>query len=206
MSVPSPCSRLRGQTATAPRPVDGSRPLRYDAPMRRFLAALTVAIGCVPAVCAAAPWEDDWRRTLAAAKAEGQLVLSAPSGGVWRAELSRFQDTHPDIKLAMTAFSGRDFWARFMKEREVGQYLWDLRIGGYDAQEYQIKEAGHLQSVRDLLVLPEVADDAHWYGGLDGVFLDREKKYVFSFVSVDQMTARFNTRIVGPKLDAVDLV
>src|SRR4051794_29508512 len=205
MSVPSPCSRLRGQTATAPRPVDGSRPLRYDAPMRRFLAALTVAIGCVPAVCAAAPWEDDWRRTLAAASAEGQLVLSAPSGGVWRAELNRFQDAYPDIKLAMTAFSGRDFWARFLKEREVGQYLWDVRIGGYDAQLYQIKESGNLQSVRDLLVLPEVTDDDRWLGGLDRAFLDREKTYVMSFVAVDAMTARFNARLVGPALDAADL-
>jgi ABC-type Fe3+ transport system substrate-binding protein len=178
--------------------------------MRRALAALAVAAGFLPAICHAAPprdnWQDDWQRTLDAAKAEGQLTVSAPSGGVWRAELARFQDAYPDIKLAMTAFSGRDFWARFMKEREVGQYLWDLRIGGYDAQLYQIKEAGHLQSVRDLLVLPEVTDDSRWIGGLDLAFLDREQKYVLSFVAVDAMVARFNKQFVGPTLAAADLI
>jgi ABC-type Fe3+ transport system substrate-binding protein len=173
--------------------------------MRR-LAALAVAVGLAPALCVAAPWEDDWQRTVAAANAEGQLTVSAPSGGVWRAELNRFQEAFPDIKLAMTAFSGRDFWARFMKEREVGEYLWDVRVGGYDAQEYQIKEAGNLQSVRDLLVLPEVADESRWFGGFDVAFLDRERKYVFSFVAVDQMTARFNRALVGPTLDAADLI
>jgi ABC-type Fe3+ transport system substrate-binding protein len=120
--------------------------------------------------------------------------------------LVRFQDAYPDIKLEMTAFSGRDFWARFLKERDVGQYLWDMRIGGYDAQEYRIKQAGNMQPVRDLLILPEVLDDNVWYGGLDGVFLDREKKYIFGFVAVDQTSANFNKKFVGPTLTVKDLI
>jgi iron(III) transport system substrate-binding protein len=180
--------------------------------MRRILAlALALAVPLLagierPAVAAGQDWQQDWDRTLAAARKEGQIALSVPSGSVWHTELQRFQDAFPAIKVRMTGFSGRDFWARFLKEREVGQYLWDVRIGGYDAQEYRIKEAGNMQSVRDLLVLPEVTDPGKWHGGLDGAFLDREKTYIFGFVAVEQMTARFNTKIVGDSLSATDLI
>lgn len=171
-----------------------------------FVAALMVAALALPSFGHSDDWEQNWNRTLADAKTEGRLEMSIPSGSVWRAELLRFQDAHPDIKLSMTAFSGRDFWARFLKERELGQYLWDIRIGGYDAQEYQIKQAGNMQSVRDLLMLPDVVDNSKWYGGLDGAFLDREKSYIFGFVNVAQTTARFNVKLVGPTLNAADLV
>jgi ABC-type Fe3+ transport system substrate-binding protein len=168
--------------------------------------AFAVTILAFPAIGHSADWEVDWKRTLSQAKVEGRLEMSIPSGSVWRAELLRFQDAYPDIKLNMTAFSGRDFWARFLKERELGQYLWDIRIGGYDAQEYQIKQAGNMQSVRDLLLLPEIVDESKWYGGLDGPFLDREKNYIFGFVNVAQTTARFNVKFIGPALNAADLV
>lgn len=171
----------------------------------RFLALLIFSL-LIPTLGHGADWEENWKDTLAKAKTEGQLVMSIPAGSVWHAELMRFQEAHPEIKLSATTFSGRDFWARFLKEREVGQYLWDIRIGGYDAQEYQIKQAGNMQSVRDLLVLPEVTDNSKWYGGLDAAFLDREKNYIFGFVGVDQMTARFNNKIAGHTLTATDLI
>jgi ABC-type Fe3+ transport system substrate-binding protein len=170
---------------------------------------LIFAVGLLSALSLrveAADWEQDWQQTQEAAKKEGQLVLSVPSGSVWHSELMRFQEAFPDIKVKMTAFSGRDFWARFLKEREVGQFLWDLRIGGYDAQEYQIKQAGNMQAVRDLFVLPEVADESKWYGGLDGGFLDKEKRYIFGFVAVDQMTARYNKKFAGESLSAEELL
>lgn len=174
----------------------------------RFVFAVLVAVvfSGLMAMPANADWKQDWDQAVAAAKKEGALVMSIPSGSVWRTELARFQDAYPDIKVSMTAFSGRDYWARFMKEREVGQYLWDLRIGGYDAQEYQIKQGGNMQPVRDLLVLPEVTDSNVWYGGLDGVFMDLEKKYIFGFVAVDQTSVNYNTKLIGSKFEVDDLV
>jgi iron(III) transport system substrate-binding protein len=174
---------------------------------KSLVAALAVALfALVSASARADDGQKNWDDTVAAAKKEGGLTLSIPSGSVWRAEIMRFQEAYPDIKLNMTAFSGRDFWARFVKEREVGEYLWDLRIGGYDAQEYQIKQAGNMQSVRDLLILPEVMDDKVWYGGLNDCFMDAEEKYIFGFVAVDQTSVNYNTKIVGPTFDVDDLV
>jgi ABC-type Fe3+ transport system substrate-binding protein len=160
-----------------------------------------------PAFAQSSGWKAKWDQTVAAAKKEGHLVLSIPSGSVWRAELVRFQTAYPDIKLEMTAFSGRDFWPRFVKERELGQSLWDLRVGGTDHVAYRLKNAGQFEPIRDFLILPEVADDKYWYGGADGMFLDKEKRYVLTFIAVETNPARYNKQFIKvASLGAEDLV
>jgi hypothetical protein len=150
--------------------------MRVSTLLRGIVGAVAAAVFVLShAPSARADWKADWDKTVAAAKQEGQLVLSVPSGSVWAAELQRFEAAYPGIKLKMTAFSGRDFWPRFTKEREVGQYLWDLRVGGTDHFAYKLKSSGQFEPIRDLLVLPEVVDANNWYGGIDGLFLDNEK-------------------------------
>jgi ABC-type Fe3+ transport system substrate-binding protein len=151
-------------------------------------------------------WKAEWDRTVAMAKKEGQLVAAVATGNVWRNEIARFHDAYPEINLQMSTFSGRDFWPRFIKERDAGQYLWDIRVGGTDAQEFQLKDAGNMQSVRDLLVLPEVLDDNVWYGGIDGLFLDRERTYFLGFVAIEAPPAYFNTEYVGDTMSVADLI
>jgi ABC-type Fe3+ transport system substrate-binding protein len=170
--------------------------------------ALALLMACL-AMAQSSPskdWKAEWDRTVVAAKKEGVLVAAVATGNVWRNEIARFHDAYPEIKLEMSTFSGRDFWPRFIKERDAGQYLWDIRVGGTDAQEFQLKDAGHMQSVRDLLVLPEVLDDNVWYGGIDSLFLDKERTYFIGFVTVEAPPAYFNTRLVGDTLTIDDLV
>lgn len=160
-----------------------------------------------PAFAQPSDWKAKWDKTVAAARKEGQLVLSIPSGSVWRAELVRFQDAYPDIKLDMSAFSGRDFWPRFVKERELGQSLWDLRVGGTDHVAYRLKNAGDFEPIRDYLILPEVANGKYWYGGLNGMFLDKEKRYVLTFIAVETSPARYNKKFIkAGEISATDLI
>lgn len=126
---------------------------------------------------------DDWAKTLAAAKKEGAISISASSSELLRQVLITFGQEYPQIKVAYQSGNLRDFWARVDKEREVGQYLWDVRVGGLDASTYQAKNHGLLQPVRALLALPEVADDGKWLGGIASLFGDKEKKYVLVFSS-----------------------
>jgi iron(III) transport system substrate-binding protein len=172
-----------------------------------LVLALGLSFLAPPASAQSGDWKQKWDRTVAAAKAEGELVLSIPSGSVWRGELARFETAYPDIKLKMTAFSGRDFWPRFVKEREVGQNLWDLRAGGTDHVAYRLKNEGQFEPVRDFLILPEVANDDNWYGGIDGMFLDKEKRFVLTYVAVETNPALYNKKFVGDAgLTATDLV
>ena len=144
------------------------------------------------AVAADGDWKADWDRTVAAAKKEAALTVSGPSGRIWRDELMEFQKAYPEIKLSITPFASRDFWPRVVKEREAGQYLWDLRIGGGDTPSYALKNQGALAPVRPLLVLPEVTDASKWIGGLDAMYLDNEKQYFLIFFATATESEYYN--------------
>ena len=156
-----------------------------------LLTAFSVPAG------AAENWKEDWDRTVAAAKKEGVLIISAPSGRVWRDTIdNEWKKLYPEIELKMTPAASREFWPRIVKEQEVGQNLWDLRVGGPDNLSYNLKRQGYIQQVRPLLVLPEVLGDEKWYGGMDALFLDKEKTFFLGFVMHDQTIAYYNRKFV----------
>ncbi len=120
----------------------------------------------------------EWEKTVAAAQREGSVVVSALSGELLRQVLVSFEQDYPGIKVKYQSGNLRDLWPLFYKEREMGQYLWDLRVGGVDAATYQAKDKGLLDPILPVLILPEVTDDRKWLGGLGSLFGDQEKKYV----------------------------
>jgi iron(III) transport system substrate-binding protein len=163
--------------------------------------------GCAPAtrptVPPSAPIADGppgWAETVAAARQEGQLTLSGPPGPLWREALIAFEREYPGISVQYTGRSGHDFWPRLYQERAAGQYVWDVRVGGPGPQVFQARDAGLLNSVRPLLVLPEVADAALWAGGFDGLYADKEKEYVPAFVARAEAVAYVNRALV-PEAD-----
>ena len=90
-----------------------------------------------------------------------------------------------------TGGNSRDFWPRLFQERDAGQYLWDLRVGGPDPEVFDARDRGALDPVRPLLVLPEVADESKWFGGFDGMYADKAKEYLPAFVA----SAAFNVYV-----------
>jgi ABC-type Fe3+ transport system substrate-binding protein len=141
-------------------------------------------------------WKKVWDETVAAANKEGQLVISAPSGTAWREQLLLFQQAYPGIKLSATAAASRDFWPRVIKEREAKLNLWDLRVGGPDNLSYTVKTMGYMTPVRDMLILPELLDDKVWYGGLESIFLDTEKRYFLGFAIYEENIAYYNSKLI----------
>jgi iron(III) transport system substrate-binding protein len=141
-------------------------------------------------------WKKAWDETIAAAKQEGQLVISAPSGTTWREQLMSFQQAYPGIRLSITASASRDFWPRIVKERDAKLSLWDLRVGGPDNLSYNVKAMGAIAPVRDMLILPDLLDDSTWHGGLDGIFLDKDKRYFLGFALYEENIAYYNSRLI----------
>ncbi len=133
-----------------------------------------------------------WEQTVAAARREGKVVVSGPTRELWRKVLTSFEQDYPGIQVEYVGANSRDFWPRIFRERELGQYLWDLRVGGPDPEVYEAKDRGALDPVRPLLWLPEVVDAGKWLGGIDGMFFDKDKKYVLGFVSMISFMAYVN--------------
>jgi iron(III) transport system substrate-binding protein len=115
---------------------------------------------------------------------------------VWRDALLTFEKDYPDIKVDFTGQNSRDFWPRLVQERQAGQYLWDLRVGGPDPQVYQARDEGMLDPIRPLLVLPEVSDDSKWLGGLDGLFVDNAHQYLAGFTAYVRTSILVNRDLV----------
>ncbi|MGE5539331.1 MAG: ABC transporter substrate-binding protein [Gemmatimonas sp.] len=171
---------------------------------RAFLGSVSaVALGAaLPRIAradAAQGWQERWTATVAAAEKEGEIAIAAPSGSLWREQLQAFRKDFPKITPKITPFAGRDFWPRLIKEREVGQNLWDIRVGGAETQVYELIKVGGLASVRDMFILPEVADESLWYGGFDHMFLDNARKHMLSFAVYESPLAFYNTKVIAPE-------
>lgn len=174
------------------------------APLVTLACAITAASDAAGQI---ADWQADWARTVAAAKQEGELVIAAPAGRGWREFLTeRFHKSYPEITVKITPFAGRDFWPRLQKEREVGQYLWDMRVGGSDNNTHVLKAQGMFEPMRDRLVLPEVLDDTAWHGGLDGLFLDNDKRYLIGFALYESTNAHYNKAVIKESLTLTDVI
>ncbi len=158
---------------------------------------LTIALAATP-LQAQENWagKEKWDQTVAAAKKEGKLVVAGPSGKLWQSLLETFQQDYPEIKMQVTSFAGRDFWPRVVKEREVGRHLWDIRVGGAETQAYKLIQEGGLAPVRDMYIRPDVADDKHWYGGVESMFLDYGKKYMPAFCAYDSPLVYYNQAVI----------
>jgi iron(III) transport system substrate-binding protein len=178
------------------------RPFRYAA------LALIASLFVMPALADApkADWKADWDKTIEAASKEGQVVISGPSGRGWRDFLTqRFQKDFPKIQLKLTATAGRDFWPRLVKEREVGEYLWDMRVGGSDDNTHVLKTQGVFDTTRDKLVLPEVLDDNAWWGGLDALFVSLDHTTLIAFAMYEQGMANYNRKLLPNGVNLQDL-
>ena len=83
--------------------------------------------------------------------------------------------------MEFQSFTPTNFTARFSKERQAGQYLWDLYVTGPTGFDVSAKKAGDPDPIPQLFILPEVLDEKAWFGGFDKAFLDSEKRFVFAF-------------------------
>ncbi|HZU06891.1 MAG TPA: extracellular solute-binding protein [Chloroflexota bacterium] len=125
--------------------------------------------------------DGSWDDVLAAARKEGKVVVAGPPGTSYRDAMRVFEQRFPDIRLEFQGLNPVDFVVRFQKEHEAGQFLWDVYITGPTSFDLTAKRAGEIVPIRTVLLLPEVTDEAIWFGGFEEAYLDREKQYVFAF-------------------------
>jgi iron(III) transport system substrate-binding protein len=154
----------------------------------------------IGAVCAEGQeWKARWDKVLADAKKEGKIAIAGPPGTPYRNVMRGFEKKYPEIILEYQGFTPATFTARFSKERQVGQHLWDLYITGPTGFDIKAKKAGELDPIRPLFILPDVSDERVWLGGFDKAFLDAEKQYVFAFQAQITPQVHVNREFVSEK-------
>ena len=127
-----------------------------------------------PTAAAKAAWEQEWEQVVAAAKREGKVTVAGFAADVARKNLTEPFERKYGITVEYTGLSGPEFPTRIRPEREAGQYLWDLFIGGTTTTLTSLKPMKALDPIEPALILPEVKDPKVWLKGqLDWCDKDR---------------------------------
>jgi iron(III) transport system substrate-binding protein len=141
-------------------------------------------------------WQQEWEKTLEAAKKEGQVTVYIAG---YEAVLPDFEKDYPDIKLVAVAIRGSELAQRLATERRAEKYLADVYSAG-GGSLYRLLYLGKmLDPIKPALILPEVTDQTKWYQQKHH-YSDPEGQYIFNYVgSATYGGISYNTKLVDPK-------
>ena len=156
------------------------------------------------------PFEAEWSALIAAAQAEGELVMTmgVPAGRIFRPIVAVFEETF-GIKATVATGSGSTHVNRVLAERSAGRYLVDVMYGGATSVNSRLIPAEALGPIGDLFIHPEVTDQSLWFQGRHW-YADPEQKFIFTFAArggPTNLTMRYNTELVSQEeIDAFSSV
>ena len=143
-------------------------------------------------------WQQEWEKSVQAAKKEGQVTVYVHSTYAPAVESGAFQKAFPEIKLVPVSGVELQLERRFMAERRAGKNLADVFMVGV-LRSYDFYQAKLLEPIKTALVLPEVVDESKWWQKTHH-YADPEKRYLFRYVGSAQLgQVYYNTRLVNPK-------
>jgi len=157
-----------------------------------------LAAGPLFAAEAKPAWQATWEKTLAAAKKEGKLNFYV---GRYGSEplLSEFRKEFPEIKLVTVNGTGNSLGTRIITETRAAHVVADLFSGGANTNYEVLYEGKALDSIRSLLILPEVLDETKWYEGRHR-YTDPEQRHIFVYIANPSSSGfYYNTNLVNPK-------
>lgn len=174
-----------------------------------FLAVLLfLAFGCSPQPAPASPsplplaptkpsWQEEWDKTVAAAKKEGKLVIVTTGGAEVKAALSKAFKEKFGIDVEYVSGRGAELTAKISAERKAGLFLNDLYLAGATTPVSVLKPAGVLAPIKPLLLLPEVLDTKAYFDD-EIPFVDKEGIYIICNGPYVAMTLAVNSDLVKP--------
>ncbi len=170
---------------------------RLGDPVVRYVRYGMLALCCVLALAsygAAADTGAKWEKTLAAARAEGQVNIYGGDEITHHEILGVFQKRYPKIKVV--SVSGHsELIQRIIAERRAKKYLVDLFSYGPNA----LRTAyilNFLEPIKPLLMLPEVTDQSLWYKGQHS-YRDPDGKYIFLYEGTPGTASMaYNTKLL----------
>ncbi|MET0500955.1 MAG: extracellular solute-binding protein [Candidatus Binatia bacterium] len=140
--------------------------------------------------------QQEWEKTLAEARKEGQVNVY-----IYRYErvLQEFKKDYPDLNVVSVTGRGNELTTRLMSERRANKYIADVYSGGTGGNYNVLYKGKALDPIKPALSLPEVLDESKWYGK-EHRYADSEGKYVFAYLaSPSDAQLAFNSSLVNPK-------
>jgi iron(III) transport system substrate-binding protein len=158
-----------------------------------FLAALAVASTAGAQTAKPAEWE----KIVEAAKKEGTVVASIPPNAELRKALEENFSKRYGIALEPVAGRGAAVITRIVSEAKAGIRYFDLHFGGTESTVKGLLPENILDSVEPAMMLPEVKDPKHWWGG--HIWIDNAKRYIYSFAAYQTQSLNYNSEHARPE-------
>src|SRR5262245_62222673 len=105
-------------------------------------------------------WQQEWEKTLEAAKKEGQVTIYI-SG--YEAVLPDFEKEFPDIKVVAVTMRGNQLGQRLLAERRAEKYIADVVSSGANPNYQQFYQAKALDPIKAALIHSEITDHTKGY-------------------------------------------
>src|SRR5580698_108466 len=134
--------------------------------MRKQISAALLAFATIlmltPGSTRAADPNEAFNALIAAAKAEGSVVVDGPPNDAVRVALTTgFQDKY-GISVSYISSGSGPSAARVRAERAAGKYLLDVFVSGSDTPIMTFLPNGWLDKIEPVLVAPDVLDRRKW--------------------------------------------
>ena len=144
-------------------------------------------------------WKKDWERSLVEAKKESLVVAGIPARAELRKQLEAVFKPKFGIEMELMTARGPQNASRIAAEYQAGVKYFDVFIGGSGTYE-SLVEAGMVEPLTPLMILPEVKDAKNWWGG--HIWEDNlsGNRFLYSFIA-DAGTGGFwyNTEQAKPQ-------
>src|SRR5262245_11546930 len=122
-------------------------------------------------------WQQEWEKTVPAAKAEGQVSVYVHAAYSPVLQSGALERAFHGIKLTIVSGIENDLERRFSAERRAGKFLADVFMVVV-LRSYDFMQAKFLDPIKPLLVLPEVIDESKWWQGKH-LYSDPDRSYLF---------------------------
>lgn len=142
-------------------------------------------------------WQAEWDQVLQAAKKEGKVaVIGFLSREVREVLTEPFQKQY-GIPVEYLGAQGPEVPTKVSAERQAGQYLWDVFVGGTTTSLTALNPMKLLDPLETTLILPDVKEPKHWRGG--GLEFVDEGRQILIMIRRQRGTLFVNPTLVKPE-------
>jgi ABC-type Fe3+ transport system substrate-binding protein len=163
----------------------------------RLLVLLLLTPGSAPVLSAAETkpdWQIEWQKTTDLAKKEGKVVAGVPASAELRKNLEEtFAKRFPGVEIEVSTARGPTNASKIAAEHAAGVRYYDVLISG-SLTPLSLLNAGILEPIETLMILPEVKEAKRWYGG--HIFSDNAKRFLYSFQAYQSENLWYNTELM----------
>src|SRR5688572_25872896 len=145
----------------------------------------------------AADAQDEWKKTVEAAKKEGKLVAGGPPTDVLRKKYKETFEKRFGVELELLSAPGPQNASRAMAEFKAGVRYFDVLHGGSGTLEPLAYE-NMLAPFLDYMILPEVKEPGQWWGGHLWEDNLKTKRFIYSFVADFSTPPFYNSDLIKP--------